>query len=233
MGAYGQVQSSQTLKIIAIKPEPISDKVAKINVMINQKAQCQIEYGKTLKYGSLSAKEKSFKYSNHSLTLTKLSPLTRYHYRVHVWDKAGNQVTSGDNIVTSLKPAVPYKGTLHWLTDYDLAIKQAKRQHKRIFVLFTGSDWCPPCMRLEKNVLSTHEFGKYLDANYILLVVDFPRKKELSLELRKHNKKLAKKYDIHGFPTILILDTTGNKIAKTRHKPNSRILINAINRSLK
>ncbi|MGB1930549.1 MAG: thioredoxin family protein, partial [Mariniblastus sp.] len=34
------------------------------------------------------------------------------------------------------------------------AIQQAQAENKDVIFLFTGSDWCPPCKKLEKEVLS-------------------------------------------------------------------------------
>ena len=45
-----------------------------------------------------------------------------------------------------------------WLTDAAQASKIAKEQNKDLLLLFTGSDWCPPCMKLEEEVFSQADF---------------------------------------------------------------------------
>ena len=41
-----------------------------------------------------------------------------------------------------------------WTTDLDEAFKKAKSENKSVLVEFTGSDWCPPCIAMRKNVFS-------------------------------------------------------------------------------
>ena len=77
-----------------------------------------------------------------------------------------------------------------WLTDYDQAVKTAKETKRPILMLFTGSDWCPYCVKLEKNVLSKTEFKKYAKDNLVLLYLDFPRRKYISGKQKAHNQQL-------------------------------------------
>jgi protein disulfide-isomerase len=43
----------------------------------------------------------------------------------------------------------------------------------------------------------------------VLVELDFPRKKELPIELKKQNDALAEKYGVTAYPTILVLSPTG------------------------
>jgi thiol:disulfide interchange protein len=56
-----------------------------------------------------------------------------------------------------------------WLTDLDAAKAQGVKEGKPVLVDFTGSDWCPPCKALHKNVFMSEEFAaeasKYVLAN--------------------------------------------------------------------
>ena len=51
----------------------------------------------------------------------------------------------------------------NWLSDYNKAVDQAKADNKDILLDFTGSDWCPWCIRMDKEVLDTKEFKDYAD----------------------------------------------------------------------
>jgi thiol:disulfide interchange protein len=42
-----------------------------------------------------------------------------------------------------------------WLTDLSKAQAKAKTEKKLVLMDFNGSDWCPPCKALRKNVLSS------------------------------------------------------------------------------
>ena len=99
-----------------------------------------------------------------------------------------------------------------WLTDLDAAKKKAAEENKMIFMEFTGSDWCPPCMSLKKNVLSTPEFLDAAQKDFVLVEFDFPRKKEIAGELKKKNQAESEKYQVKGFPTIIFADAQGRPV---------------------
>ena len=105
-----------------------------------------------------------------------------------------------------------------WLTNYEQALSEAKEQNKPILIEFTGSDWCPPCMRLEREVLSTDTFKAFAGDSLVLLYVDFPRRKQLSEEQTAHNNNLAKQYGIQYFPTVFVLDSSGKVISQIQYQ---------------
>jgi thioredoxin-related protein len=99
-----------------------------------------------------------------------------------------------------------------WETNLKKAQDQAKSKNKLVFLDFTGSDWCAYCIQLDREVLSKSEFKNYASKNLVLVEVDFPRAKPQSLETRKQNQELAEKYQIQGFPTIVVLNGSGQKV---------------------
>jgi protein disulfide-isomerase len=101
-----------------------------------------------------------------------------------------------------------------WLTDLPKALEKAKAEKKMVLADFTGSDWCPPCKALHKNVLSSPEFLSYAKDNLVLVEIDFPRTKPQSDTLKKANKELAKKHDIEGYPTVIVFDSNGKELLK-------------------
>ena len=101
-----------------------------------------------------------------------------------------------------------------WLTDLPKALAQAKAEKKRVFMDFTGSDWCPPCIALHDRVLTKPEFEAYAKTNFVLVVVDFPEKKPQSEAVSKANEALKNKYQVDGFPTIIITDADGKELKR-------------------
>jgi thioredoxin-related protein len=102
-----------------------------------------------------------------------------------------------------------------WLTDFAQAKKLAAERGRPILANFEGSDWCPPCMMLEKEVFArknVREFGK---KKLVLLSVDFPRRKEQPEALRKQNSDLQQQFHVDAFPTLVLLDATGKEIGRT------------------
>lgn len=108
---------------------------------------------------------------------------------------------------------------VEWITDYGKALKVAADEGKTVLADFSGSDWCGWCIKLKKEVFTKKEFLKYADKNLVLLLVDFPMRKEQAEAVRKQNEKLKSKYMIRGFPTVLLLDKKGKVIGKTGYRP--------------
>ena len=106
-----------------------------------------------------------------------------------------------------------------WLTDIKAAQDQARSQNKLILVNFTGSDWCPWCIRLKNEVFSKLEFASFADENLVLLEVDFPRQKPMSPEVKKANGKLADHYKVGGYPSVHVLDADGQSLGQTGYLP--------------
>jgi len=99
-----------------------------------------------------------------------------------------------------------------WLHDYNKAQEEAKANHKLLFLNFTGSDWCGWCIKFDKDVLSQPEFKNYAHDNLVLVELDFPRKKSQPTEEKKQNVQLAQQYEVLGFPTIVVLNSNGQKV---------------------
>ena len=117
------------------------------------------------------------------------------------------------------------KGDLEWLTDLPKAQAKAKQENKSVLLDFTGSDWCGWCIKLNKEVFSKPEFAEYAKKNLVLVEVDFPRRKKLSPAQTKANEALSEKYDIEGFPTIVLLGADGKLLGKTSYAPNPTAFI--------
>lgn len=97
--------------------------------------------------------------------------------------------------------------------DYDAALSCAAKEKKPILAIFSGSDWCPPCMALERNFLSKSDFTRAVSNDLVLLFVDRPRDTSYMTEKAKAlNPQLFRKYEIRGVPTLLFLDAAGQKL---------------------
>jgi protein disulfide-isomerase len=109
-----------------------------------------------------------------------------------------------------------------WLDSYDEAQKQALEQGKDMLVLFTGSDWCIWCKRLEGEVLNQDGFGDKVTSDLVLVKLDFPRNKELAAPIKLQNEKLMaqfkEKHGFRGYPTVYLTDAKGVPYAKTGYQ---------------
>ncbi|WP_394332521.1 thioredoxin family protein [Maribacter thermophilus] len=108
-----------------------------------------------------------------------------------------------------------------WKHDFEEAKEIASKEDKTIILVFQGSDWCAPCIKLDREVWSTKEFQTYAKEHYIMLQADFPRRKKNKLpeEQLNANKKLAEQYNQMGvFPLVVVLDKDGNVLGETSYK---------------
>ena len=113
---------------------------------------------------------------------------------------------------TTPLPAPSVSAKPGWLTSYDQAQKEAQSKRKLLLMDFTGSDWCGWCIMLDKEVFSKPEFKEYASKNLVLLELDFPRMKKMPPETVAQNEKLAMKYGIQGFPTVVVFDSDGKPL---------------------
>jgi len=120
-------------------------------------------------------------------------------------------------IAALIAPAFAAEG---WTTDFPAAKAQAAEKGKDLFLEFTGSDWCPPCMRLNEEVFSKDEFKTGASEHFVLVKLDFPNDRSgQSEELQTQNKELSERYGIQGFPTVLLSDAEGRPYAATGFRP--------------
>ena len=117
--------------------------------------------------------------------------------------------------------ALPSLVAQEWQTNFEDALEIASEENKPIILVFQGSDWCAPCIKLEREIWSSEVFKKYAADHYVMLQANFPRKKmnALSETQTKANAKLAETYNKQGFfPHVVILDSKGNVLGETGYK---------------
>lgn len=108
-----------------------------------------------------------------------------------------------------------------WQTNLDEAKEIASIESKPIILVFQGSDWCAPCIKLDREIWSTDTFKKYSSENYVMLQADFPKRKKnaLSEAQTTANAKLAEAYNKNGiFPFVVVLDSKGKVLGETSYK---------------
>lgn len=117
----------------------------------------------------------------------------------------------------------------NWETDFNIAKQKAAQENRNILLVFSGSDWCIPCMKLEKEIWDSEAFKKDSEEHFVLLRADFPKRKanKLTEEQQEKNDALAEKYNKQGlFPMVVVLDKDGNVLGTTGYKnmkPNDYI----------
>lgn len=107
--------------------------------------------------------------------------------------------------------------TLKWYTNYTEIIQQAVKDKLPVLLFFHGSDWCPPCIKMHKEVFDSSIFIDFASPKMLFLNVDFPYKPKLSDSQLAHNKELKKKFGLpdefsQGYPQVVIIDSTGKML---------------------
>lgn len=98
-----------------------------------------------------------------------------------------------------------------WQTDVEAALEIAKKENKAVMLEFTGSDWCPPCIMMKKKVFSKEEFTSAASEKFVLVHLDFPHG---DISVAEKNQPMAEKFQIEGFPTVILLDSEGKEFKR-------------------
>jgi len=111
---------------------------------------------------------------------------------------------------------------LTWTTDLPAALAQAQATQRPVLVVFSGSDWCKPCMLLKQEVFDQPEFAAFAQDKFVLARFDFPRnrKNQVSAAQTKLNEDAAARLNQEGaFPAVVLLSPAGRVLARTGYRP--------------
>ena len=103
---------------------------------------------------------------------------------------------------------------IQWYADVESAQKELKGEKKSILVFFTAPAWCGPCRNLEKGPISSSKFAAVVKKN-IAVKFDFSNRGNVP----EPAKAALKKYNVSGFPTLLVLDAEALRLYTTSEPP--------------
>ena len=150
-------------------------------------------------------------------------------------DAAGNTLSKSKVVTTASTPSAPQPvspltsspqvilpaaadGMAGWLTDLSAAQAQAKATNRPVLAVFSGSDWCKPCIIYEQEVFAKPEFAAYAKDRLVLAHFDFPRQKrnQPTMAQVKLNEAAAAQLNREGdFPLAVLIAPDGKVLAKT------------------
>lgn len=101
-----------------------------------------------------------------------------------------------------------------WMDDFYSAQEIAKKEGKRLVVVFSGSDWCHWCKVLAEKVLTKSKFVSEIGKRYVPVYVDSPRDKTLlSEKCREQNDEVKRMLGANGgVPMLGVYDADGIKL---------------------
>lgn len=115
------------------------------------------------------------------------------------------------------QPIAPEKNIpehFSWSVILENAQRRSEASGLPILALFTGPDWCPPCIQLEQEVLSRKGFQNYVRTNFIPLKVALYHRSPQSAASKAQYETLTTQYRVKGVPAFAILSTEGTLLSK-------------------
>ncbi|MEZ6092913.1 MAG: thioredoxin family protein [Pirellulaceae bacterium] len=118
-----------------------------------------------------------------------------------------------------------------WTESMPEAQQRAANEGKLIMALFTGSDWCTYCKKLERDVFSEPEFQNWASQNVVALKLDYPKLSRQSPAVAQQNKALLSQYgtEVRGYPTILFLDANGQIVDRMTNNARANAWVEQAN----
>ena len=129
----------------------------------------------------------------------------------HIFSHGGTYIGRGDTQVLTGNNKVDTTATV--LTGLAATQSKAKREKKSIYLLFTGSDWCPPCIALDKQILNNPKWNALSD-RMIMHVCDFPVTSNIDGAVQRENNRLKNSFNVTKYPTQIVLSGDGTVIAR-------------------
>lgn len=105
-----------------------------------------------------------------------------------------------------------------WMNqDLELAIEQAKKLNRPILV-DVYADWCAACFELDEKTWPDEAVRAYVRSHYVAIRID----------MDKIRPDLAKRYQVIGYPTVLVLDSEGREIKRSLGYQSPRAMLKFI-----
>lgn len=157
--------------------------------------------------------QKHFHYNaTNALTLEKKQNEANTQYHTYL---VSHPAQSPPNEARPAPPAAAERSPRAlWRMDLPGALSQARSDNKLVLLDFTGSDWCPWCIKFDHDILSTGQFASYANAKLVLVKLDFPRSTPQSDDLKRANAELKNRFQVDGFPTYVLLNASGNELGR-------------------
>ncbi len=95
-------------------------------------------------------------------------------------------------------------GEVAWVKNFDAALRQAAQQ-KKFVVLDMSASWCGFCRRMAREVYPDPEFVDFSRA-YVFV--------RLFVDTDPQGADLADRFQLRGFPTLVILNSRGEEAGR-------------------
>lgn len=94
---------------------------------------------------------------------------------------------------------------LHWIQDYEQALQVARTQKKYV-LSYLYTDWCGYCKKMEAETFKNKDLIDEMSESYVWL--------KLNAENDEDGRQLQQRFNITGYPALIILDADGEEIER-------------------
>lgn len=98
------------------------------------------------------------------------------------------------------------KGIQFIESDWKMAVAEAKKQHKYIF-LDAYASWCGPCKLLKRKTFPDSTVGNFFNKNFINVAIDMEK---------GDGPSLSDIFGVSAYPTLIITDENGIRLTYTQ-----------------
>jgi len=122
-------------------------------------------------------------------------------------DRAPDDTLAGERA----RPRAPQP--FPWIeSNLDQGMSRAQESGRKLIVDFWAT-WCGPCRSLDEWIWSDAEVAAVLNAGYVGVKLDADLEKDL-----------VKRYRVEGYPTVIVLDSSGTEIKRFGYLPSKEML---------
>ncbi len=111
--------------------------------------------------------------------------------------------------------SVPSQAQVAWVKKYDVALKQAADQ-KKFLVIDISASWCGYCRKMAREVYPDREFVEFSRAHVFM---------RLFSDTDAEGRRLARRFNVRGYPTIVVLNIKGEEVGRLVGVRGARKLI--------
>ncbi|GAA6183019.1 thioredoxin family protein [Aliiglaciecola sp. NS0011-25] len=108
------------------------------------------------------------------------------------------------------------------MLDFDVALAKAQA-HNKLVLADMSAIWCPTCRKLDSTIFTNDRVKDVIDENFVFARVDYDT---------EQGQQFAERYRVTGYPVLLILDSTGEKLTRLPLTFDSMEFIGNLNKVL-